>query len=160
MTNADNARQFSIDLSKLVANELPVAVAEVTRAISLAALRGVILKTPVGNPDLWKSKPPKGYVGGQFRGAWQLSVGSPGAGITGQKSPGRRGDSAAAEKAVSEADARLRTLEPYGVVYIVNGLPYAQRLEDGWSTQAPGGMVALTVAELNNTIVEYKATFG
>jgi len=74
MTNADNARQFSIDLSKLVANELPVAVAEVTRAISLAALRGVILKTPVGNPDLWKSKPPKGYVGGQFRSFWQANI--------------------------------------------------------------------------------------
>jgi len=31
------------------------------------------------------------------------------------------------------------------IVYLANNLPYAQRLEDGWSQQAPEGMVKLTV---------------
>lgn len=33
--------------------------------------------------------------------------------------------------------------------YITNGKEYAQRLEDGWSRQAPAGFVRLTLAELD-----------
>jgi len=33
-------------------------------------------------------------------------------------------------------------------IFIVNGLPYINRLENGWSQQAPNGMVAITLAEL------------
>lgn len=37
-----------------------------------------------------------------------------------------------------------------GIVYMTNGLPYAQRLEyDGWSAQAPQGMIRVSVAEVN-----------
>ncbi|NBT33816.1 MAG: hypothetical protein EBT13_18445 [Rhodobacteraceae bacterium] len=35
------------------------------------------------------------------------------------------------------------------IIYIQNNLPYANRLENGWSGQAPQGMVALTVAEVS-----------
>lgn len=35
-------------------------------------------------------------------------------------------------------------------IYITNSLPYAQRLEYGWSKQAPDGMVRLTVAEMSS----------
>ena len=34
-------------------------------------------------------------------------------------------------------------------LYVTNSLPYAQRLEDGWSKQAPGGMVGLTAQRWN-----------
>jgi len=33
------------------------------------------------------------------------------------------------------------------VIYLTNNLPYAQRLEEGYSQQAPAGMVALTIQE-------------
>lgn len=33
-------------------------------------------------------------------------------------------------------------------IYLTNSLPYAQRLEYGWSKQAPGGMVRITLAEM------------
>lgn len=36
--------------------------------------------------------------------------------------------------------ARLSGLEPYTVVYLQNNLPYIERLEDGYSKQAPIGM--------------------
>jgi hypothetical protein len=38
------------------------------------------------------------------------------------------------------------------VQYLVNNLPYAQRIEQGWSRQAPVGLVALTVVEWNNIV--------
>lgn len=39
-----------------------------------------------------------------------------------------------------------------GSVLISNNLPYAQRLEDGWSDQAPIGMVKVTVAEFQSIV--------
>ena len=32
----------------------------------------LIKKTPVGAPDTWKSKPPKGYRSGQLKRAWDV----------------------------------------------------------------------------------------
>ena len=40
------------------------------------------------------------------------------------------------------------------VFYYVNNLPYAQRLEDGYSAQAPNGMVALTARNWSRYVKE------
>lgn len=156
MTNADNARQFSVDIAKRVAGLSDDAVVKATQKLALDALRSLVLKSPVGFPPSWKRLAPKGYVGGQFRGAWQLTVGSEGSGITGKTSPGKVGSRSAAANAAREAEQTLATLQPYFPVFITNGLPYAQRLENGWSKQAPLGMVALTVQELNFVVMGYK----
>lgn len=156
MTNADNARQFSLDLSSLLKGATEDAVIQATRKLALDALRGVVLKSPVGFPPDWKRPAPKGYVGGQFRGAWQLSVGTEGTGITGKSRPGKTGSTSAAAAATSDARGELSRLRAYDPVYIVNGLPYAERLENGWSKQAPLGMVALTVQELQNVVLAYE----
>lgn len=37
-------------------------------------------------------------------------------------------------------------------LYIANGLPYIERLEQGSSTQAPRGMVMITIAELKDWV--------
>lgn len=156
MTNADNARQFSLDLTKLVQDATADAVVKATRKMASDALYGVITKSPVGNDQNWKRPAPKGYVGGQFRGAWQLSVGVENPGLSGKSRPGKAGSASAANAAVRDAQGELQKLQPYQSVYIVNGLPYAERLENGWSKQAPLGMVALTVQELQNVILSYE----
>lgn len=155
MSNAENARKFALDLTKLFEGETEKAVVKATQKLALDALRGVVLKSPVGFPPNWKRPAPKGYVGGQFRGAWQLSVGSPGSGITGRSRPGKAGSANAAGNAAADAVPALAALQAYQTVYIVNGLPYAERLEAGWSGQAPMGMVALTVQELNSVVLNY-----
>ena len=39
-------------------------------------------------------------------------------------------------------------------IYLVNNLPYAQRLENGWSTkQAPNGMVALSIQKFDGRVI-------
>ena len=136
MTNADNARQFSLDLSNLLKGATEDAVIQATRKLASDALFLVIKKSPVGNDEKWQRPAPKGYVGGQFRGAWQVSLGE---GLFS-----------------GEASSVLVGLQPYQSVYVVNGLPYAERLENGWSQQAPLGMVALTVAELQSVILNYE----
>ena len=37
-------------------------------------------------------------------------------------------------------------------IYLSNGLPYAKRLENGWSRQAPTGMVRINVARFSSAI--------
>jgi hypothetical protein len=39
-------------------------------------------------------------------------------------------------------------MSAYENCYIQNNLPYAERLENGWSKQAPHGMVKITLYEL------------
>lgn len=156
MTNADNAREFALDISSRVNGLSADAVVKATQKLALDALRSLVLKSPVGFPKSWKRPAPKGYVGGQFRGAWQLTIGYPGSGITGKSAPGKAGSKSAAANAAREAAETLETLQPYFPVFITNGLPYAERLENGWSKQAPLGMVALTVQELKFVIMGYK----
>lgn len=77
---------------------------------------------------------------GRFRGNWMLGVGSPDTSTID-----------AVDKDGSTTVARITaaagSLHAGGVVYITNSLPYARRLEYGWSKQAPSppGIVRLTV---------------
>lgn len=46
-------------------------------------------------------------------------------------------------------------LERDGDEYIIyNDLPYAQRVENGWSSQAPAGMMRVSVLEFNSILEE------
>jgi hypothetical protein len=48
----------------------------------------------------------------------------------------------------AQALASYAGKDGWPVIYLQNSLPYALRLENGWSKQAPGGVLALTVNEL------------
>lgn len=143
----------------------------VVRYCALAIDGKLMYRSPVGDPTTWLVNPNKpkvfrkvsaadpkgsqqkalkggkkgataGYVGGRFRGAWMVSIGTP--------------DNTVGT--VLDAEGRL-TLEAHkaiiagakggDVIHFRNNMPYAQRLEKGWSKQAPLGMVALTVVEWN-----------
>ena len=106
------------------------------RAIAMALLGEVVLRSPVGNPTLWKDPPPPGYVGGRFRGSHLVSVGQPDYTVTTEVDK-------AGSSTISKGSAKLSGLEPYTVVYIQSNLPYSERLENGHSTQAPGGIYDL-----------------
>lgn len=113
---------------------------KIVRGTLLKLSERIIKRSPVGNPSTWK-KPRKGYVGGRFRNNWQASVNS--MNLTANESPDSDG-SASMIKAKRVTDS----LEMGSTFYLSNNLPYAQRLEYGWSKQAPSGMLRLSVAEL------------
>ena len=141
-----NINDFNLKLGKISAEISETEFSKLVRYILLMALRGVVLKSPVGNPDLWKSPPPKGYVGGQFRSNWQLSMGAgnPSEEVKSIKS---------ADQVIGEISAQISSItDPYQIFHLVNNLPYAMRLENGWSTQAPGpgGIVMKTIEEIRN----------
>ena len=121
----------------------------------ILAAQGVILKSPVGNPDLWKT-PVKGYVGGRFRANWMFGIDQQNTTTTEETDKSGRqtlGRITAQVRASVVGDAAR------GVFWISNSLPYGHRLEfEGWSKQAPAGMVRITLAELPGAVDAYVRT--
>lgn len=118
------------------ADQVDEEVGKRVRTIALALLNEVIERSPVGNPDNWKSPPPPGYVGGRFRGSHIVSIGSPVYMVTTNIDP-------SGSETQSKGMAALTGLEPYTQVFIQTNLPYAERLEQGHSGQAPNGLYEL-----------------
>lgn len=110
-------------------------------------------RSPVGDATYWKSKPPKGYIGGHFRANWQLGVGerpsAPHDGVdTSPKDRKRGGANVGQMLSVLPGDGQNA-----GKIYwLSNNVPYAQRLEDGWSHLAPQGVVGLTVTMFDQIV--------
>jgi hypothetical protein len=133
---------FALDLSKAIDKAKDQAEL-IVKKIVIELFSEVVEMSPVGNPDLWKY-PKKGYVGGRFRANWNISFGSPDLSTTEQIDPsgsGSKGRIFAQMRKYKLADSS---------VFLTNNLPYAQRLEEGWSEkQAPHGMVRLSIARFN-----------
>lgn len=109
----------------------------------------IVIKTPVGDPNEWASPAPAGYVGGRARGSWQYAKGAPASGDVDTIDPTepQRGNPSANVSSRRVAVGAL-TGDPIDVHYITSNLPYMRRLEyEGWSRQAPDGMVRKSIAE-------------
>ncbi|MEX5531442.1 hypothetical protein [Pseudomonas syringae] len=85
------------------------------------------------------------YVGGRFRGNWMFGIGAPDGTTTEEVDPTGSKSTARIVNGVLEFHAG-------DVAYITNSLPYAIPLEFGHSTQAPGGMVRITVARFQQIV--------
>lgn len=77
---------------------------------------------------------------GTFQNNWLVSIGAPS-----EKTTMTLGQFAAMS---AQAIASYATADGFPMIYLQNNLPYALRLENGWSAQAPAGVLAMTVAEL------------
>lgn len=158
--NTENARKFALDLSKFISVDVPKAAVKAHQQITLDVLRRLVRKSPVGNPAKWKvniyglkkkSKQRRfqGYIGGTFRGFWQVYAGTdPG---NGQTPPAEGTRPRTAAETNSAGSAAVQGLVPFSKTYVVNGLPYAERLNTGWSFQAPAGFFELAIAEVVNS---------
>lgn len=139
------AKSFSLQIAEFIA-KTKADMDKVTRATVMKIDGRLVERSPAGDASYWKNPPPKGYTGGRFRGNWQASIGSPASGALDVIDKDGSATLAAHASVISVAKAGQ-------VFYLVNNLPYAQRIEKGWSRQAPIGVVALTVVEFQ-TIVD------
>lgn len=146
-------REFSVAAGALTT--------EAWRELMFEGHRRIVLRNPVGNPDLWQSKDTaeylgvlgvdgdvfafarKGYVGGLSRGNWQVTVGEPATGVLPTIDPTGTATIAKARAVVDDVKDG-----EYVIGWSTNNLPYIEPLEDGWSTQAPQGMLAPTFVEM------------
>ena len=90
---------------------------------------------------------PEGYVGGRFRGNWMFSIGAPDSATTEEIDP-------SGAKSTARITAGTIEFKAGDTCYITNSLGYAIPLEFGHSTQAPGGMVRVTVARFQQIVLE------
>ncbi|AWP80933.1 hypothetical protein B7P04_17100 [Bordetella bronchiseptica] len=121
---------FTADLGKFVARAKG-NVDTATRQATVLLAQGVILKSPVDT--------------GRFRANWQFSAAGVQRGTTMAIDPG-------GQVTLHRLVAEIRQTAAGGVTYLSNSLPYAVRLENGWSKQAPQGMVKLTVQEFQRYV--------
>ncbi len=93
---------------------------KVCRAIKIELFSETSALTRVGNPKNWKSKPPKGYVGGRLRGNWQI-----------QENTKPTGEIARIDPQGTAVDAEINAkASASGVTYFVNNLRYAKKYEE------------------------------
>lgn len=132
--------EFSLDIAKFV-EKAGGNVEKVVQKVGADILASVVARTPVGNPSLWKSKPPKGYVGGRLRGNWNVSFGAPDLTTTPVRDQ-------SGGPTIQRGIGILTGWNGEADIYVMNSLPYVRTIEyEGHSKQAPAGMVRITVTE-------------
>lgn len=115
--------QWSVPLDRLV-DKAKADMQTACRKIAFEAFKRVVEKSPVRS--------------GRFRANWNASYASPNVSVSSSTNTAR---------GLEEASKALE-FEVGSVWYFTNALPYAERLEYGYSKQAPGGMVRLTLVEI------------
>ena len=123
---------FALDVSKFVekAKKNPE---KAMRQVSIKLFSAIIKASPVDT--------------GRFRMNWMASGGTSASGITdATDKSGNTATGNATSFILKAADWREFTL--------TNNLPYAQRLEYGWSQQAPQGFVRVNVSRFQQLINE------
>ncbi len=110
--------------------------------------------SPVGDPPSWKNqafarwKVKQGYVGGQFRGNWQLGINERPADWL----PGNI--DASGEATVGKNIGLIPRMASRYKYYLVNNTPYARALENGHSQQMPFHMVARIRGEFKGMVAK------
>lgn len=123
-----NGRQFIADLNQAdkEAGELSL---KFQKRIALEALRRLVNRTPVDT--------------GRARGGWQVRQT-----IASENDNGNI-DTGGGSTITAGLSIINRVRIPFGVIVIFNNVEYIVFLEEGSSSQAPQGMVALTILDLN-----------
>lgn len=124
---ANNANEFAIELDKVFKEQVEDVAILILQKVAMEGLSRVVLKSPVDT--------------GRFRGNWTVSIDQR-SGVATDAKDKNGNQTIAAGSSVITGITDLR------VVWLENNLPYAERIENGWSKQAPAGVVALTVAEI------------
>lgn len=148
---------MSFERSLSILDDIEKEINREARALSINLLTGLTKVTPVGNPDLWVyTHPtrgvidyigyfgyPDGYVGGSARGNWFVGVNTTNRSVM----PGRDKVSAISD---GISDINKASKLKYPTITISNNLPYIERLNDGWSTQAPPKFVESEIDRVVN----------
>lgn len=114
---------FQTDLAKLIQRAGDRAD-DVVRASVLRMGKSVVMMSPVDS--------------GRFKGNWVY--GAEKVNTDTSNAPDKSGNSS-----VTRLVTGVAAWKAGETMYLTNALPYAKRLEYGWSNQSPGGMVRLTV---------------
>lgn len=108
----------------------------VVRQVTIKLYSAIIMASPVDT--------------GRFRMNWQATVDNPATGVL-------IGDDPSGSRAIGMVSQFVASSTKWDEFRLTNNLPYAERLEFGWSQQAPVGMVRVTVSRFQRLIDEAAA---
>lgn len=108
----------------------------VVRQVTIKLYSQIILKSPVDT--------------GRFRMNWQVTSGQPATSIL-------IADDPTGSRAIGRMTQFVTSNPDWENFRLTNNLPYAERLEYGWSQQAPQGMVRVTVARFQELLNQQAA---
>lgn len=126
------AGAFEADLSKFIQH----AGGNIDKALRMAVVlvaQGTVLGSPVDT--------------GRFRSNWQFGKVLPQGTLPSVDTSGAA--------TIAKIAGQVTSLKAGGECWVVNNLPYAGKLEYGYSQQAPSGMVRVTLANLPAALEEY-----
>lgn len=126
-----DTRDFEIQLDAFRDEDIPEAMFDLMRSVMLTGLTSLVLMTPVDT--------------GRARGNWIVTLGAATYRYEDSFDPSGSGSLAKGLSTTAELKAN-----PFALVFLQNNLPYIEALEDGSSTQAPNGMVTVTIAKLES----------
>jgi len=126
-TNDEFRRKFAAFVERAKGNQ-----EQVVRKVALDLMTSFVMRSPVQS--------------GRFRGNWQVQYTLTPTTLDRVDPTGRA--------AIADATLDLSRIVMGQTIYLANHLPYAQRLEYGWSQQAPAGMVRITVAEFDQYLTK------
>lgn len=133
-----NLNQFG-DKIKRVAVDVPKNADEIVRKVALAADQTIVMATPVDT--------------GRARANWQVGIGNAPSGTVDYAG----GAGGSISYAIGAAKSVVTTYKGQpGGIWLVNNLPYIQRLNEGWSAQAPAKFVEQAIDTAVSAIKESK----
>lgn len=121
---------FALDLKKF-AEKAGANADLVVRKVTFEVANSLVMRSPVDT--------------GRFRANWQFDTSGLPSGTLGDTDKDGSATMARLSAAIMQSQAG-------GITYLANNLPYAQRLEYGWSKRSPNGMVRVTLAEFESYI--------
>ena len=127
--------KFTLDVQAFIA-KAKKNPETVMRSVSLKLFSAIIKASPVDT--------------GRFRGNWQTTGVTPATGLIAGVDP-------TGNKAVNSAATFITNAPGWDTFTLTNNLPYAERLEYGWSKQAPTGIVRVNVIRFQQLINEEAA---
>ena len=115
----------------------------------------IIERTPVGDPSLWRYKAPADYTPGTLKASWEINTTNSARDVNTGRFKKMSSTDGSESTAQQWAGIKLNTNTNPSIT-IVNRQPYAWRVEYGsWSTQAPAGMMRVTVKEYAPLLEKY-----
>lgn len=147
MSNFSKEVQAFVDKSKANCETI-------IKKVGIDALNEIVLMSPVGQPELWQGNAPAGYVGGRFRGNWQVTFNAPASGTLERIDP-------TGSMTINEGLEKLLDFNcMVKAIYFTNNLPYSVALEFGHSSQAPNGIVRVAAINAKNKLNELSGGEG
>jgi hypothetical protein len=127
---ADNTNKFILEIGDWL-KQAKEDGDKILRKVTLDMFSRVVMRSPVDT--------------GRFRNNWYPSIGAP-------VSQTNEGVDPSGAKTIGKISNIAATAKMGDMIWMSNSLPYAWRLETGWSKQAPAGFVGITVLEFQSLL--------